>query len=258
MISCYHSGASSLIASICHDLEIKSILDAKLQWDEKQCKVSPGTRIVGMIINILMSRDPLYQVDEFFEDKDLKCLFGPGVDAKDFKDYSLARTLDKFFYASPQVIFNSIVMNTLLKENITTSSLHADTTSWSVHGEYNDKNKSQKSINLKKGHSKDHRPDLKQFKYGLVTTKERVPLIGEVLSGNLDDKKWCNSLVDQVKLLLKKVCSKEAFLVADSAFVTKPNLKKAMGKNPLHFVSRLPDIFSLEHRFSHWFNRHRV
>jgi len=38
--------------------------------------------------------------------------------------------------------------------------------------------------------SKDKRPDLKQFNYGLVVSRDGIPLIGEAMDGNTSDKVW--------------------------------------------------------------------
>jgi transposase len=66
--------------------------------------------------------------------------------------------------------------------------LHHDTTSISVTGEYDHEFKTR-IIEITRGHSKDHRDDLKQFVISRVTNQDGIPVFMEPLSGNASDKK---------------------------------------------------------------------
>ncbi|HHT28404.1 MAG TPA: DUF4277 domain-containing protein [Firmicutes bacterium] len=41
------------LARICHELRIQKLVNAMVKYDVKQCKVSPGTLVVAVIINLL-------------------------------------------------------------------------------------------------------------------------------------------------------------------------------------------------------------
>ena len=45
-------------------------------------------------------------------------------------------------------------------------------------------------MNITYGYSKAERLDLKQFVYGLVVSKEGLPLVGTVNDDNISDKPW--------------------------------------------------------------------
>jgi hypothetical protein len=47
------AGAAVLLARICRELRIQKLVNAMVKYDVKQCKVSPGTLVVAMIINLL-------------------------------------------------------------------------------------------------------------------------------------------------------------------------------------------------------------
>jgi hypothetical protein len=47
------AGAAVLLARICRELRIQQLVNAMVKYDVKQCKVSPGTLVVAMIINLL-------------------------------------------------------------------------------------------------------------------------------------------------------------------------------------------------------------
>ena len=71
-----------------------------------------------------------------------------------------------------------------------TRSVYGDTTRISLAGRYEptesdllfvEQNPDRQLLSITYGHSKDHRPDLKQFKYGLVVSRQGMPMIGNVI-----------------------------------------------------------------------------
>ena len=72
-------GATAFIAQVCRDLGIADKVNRMVEWDQKQWKLSPGTRVVALIINIICHRQPLYRVWEFYEHLDLGLLFDQPV-----------------------------------------------------------------------------------------------------------------------------------------------------------------------------------
>jgi hypothetical protein len=69
-----------------------------------------------------------------------------------------------------------------------TQLLHVDTTSFSVHGQY-EGDDCQPAIEITLGHPKDGRWDLKQFVLAMVTNQCGIPLFVQAHSGNKSDKK---------------------------------------------------------------------
>src|SRR5690606_645440 len=88
-------GATAFIAQVCRDLGIADKVNRMVEWDQKQWKLSPGTRVVALIINIICHRQPLYRVWEFYEHLDLGLLFDQPVTLEDLNDDGFARTLDR-------------------------------------------------------------------------------------------------------------------------------------------------------------------
>jgi transposase len=162
----FNTGLAPVISAIWEQLNIGKNLDTFLTWDTTQCKLSPGIRIKALVINILATRIPLYLVSRFYLYQDLANLFGKGVLLQDLNDDCLARALDKLAESISKKVISCIVLQALSSENITITHLHSDTTSVSVYGEYEDQEDDDINsfIKLVYGHSKDHRPDLKQLK----------------------------------------------------------------------------------------------
>jgi transposase len=202
-------GASSFIARVCKDLRIAETINRVVEWDENQCKVSPGTRIASLVVNMLVERRPLYRVSEFYESMDLPVLFQEeGLVASDLNDDALGRALDSLYEAGPKHCFQSIACGAVSRGYLQVKSVHADTTSVSLWGEYEptqgdmrfaESNPDRPLIDITHGYSKQHRPDLKQFVYGLVVSAEGVPLLGDVNDGNTSDKTWNQRTIEEIK-----------------------------------------------------------
>jgi transposase len=234
----YTSGPTVLLDQLCKEIQFETIINDMLKWDSARCKMSPGARIKALVINILSCKDPLYQVKSFYHEQDVELLFGDGVVADDFNDDALARALDKLYEATPWKVYSTLALQTLRKLDLPLHALHSDTTSFSVHGNYD----RESEVKLTYGHSKDHRPDLKQIMLGLAVTPERIPILANAENGNISDKTWNFTFIHKLRRSLSQEDWSGLLYVADSALITKRNLTY-MKRIGLRFVSRLPDLF---------------
>jgi transposase len=233
-----------MIGQVIRELEIVETIDSLVKWDPKQCKHPPGTHVLAMLINILMGRTALYRVDEFYELQDVPVLFGAEATAGDFNDSVLGRTLDKVFEAGPKKVFGAAAMRAALREDVKFDVVRADTTSWAVKGLYDDSSPDGDAFHVTRGYSRDHRPDPKQFNYGLVVNAEGIPLVGEAMDGNESDKVWNRRVIEELVEQFTNNLT-ELVYVADSAVATKDNLDIIAGKG-IRFISRLPATFKQE------------
>lgn len=236
--------AEYAIMHMVRQLKIIETVNDLLVWDEAQWSASPGLCVAALIVDILAKRSPLYRVTEFYSGMDVSALFGPNVTAKTFNDDLLGRALDRLYEAGMERVFSSVAFKAIEIDNVPVPSVHADTTSISVWGEYLGVPPGQ--IKVTRGYSKDKRPDLKQFLVGLITTPEGVPFFAKVLDGNTSDKQWNQQILKKFNSILDDRWG-GATLVADSAMVTKENLSFAC-KQGVKFISRLPATFK-EHDF---------
>src|SRR5690606_6799428 len=126
-----------------------------------------------------------------------------------------------------------------------------DTTSISLYGQFEPSKKdlefAQGSpdgslLDINHGFSKDHRPDLQQFVYGLVTSSEGVPLLGNVNDGNTSDKTWNQRVIEDLQTSI--LDPQSLIYVADSSLITPGNLK-AMNDAKMKFISRIPETYNL-------------
>lgn len=214
---------------------------------ESEMDIDPGTVFPGMILDTLSGRSPLYRLDEFIESQDCELLLGKEVNLSSFSDYTVARVLDKAFDIGTIKIFNEISKNALEVFEISSEHVSFDTTSISVCGDYDLYRDSEhkQPFEITYGHSKDHRPDLKQFMLSLLCVDRTVPIFGKTEDGNASDKTINNVILSDISRHMANYgIEPDAFIyIADSAMVTQKNLLAMVGDEPL-FISRMPATFS--------------
>ena len=87
-----------------------------------------------------------------------------------------------------------------------TSSPSYDTTSINLWGDYRDCADDNPPAGpvITWGHSKDKRPDLKQFMAELLCVDRGVPIFGRTLDGNLSDKASNNVILLRISTIMSK------------------------------------------------------
>lgn len=216
-----------LVASVIHRLKLIEKIDARIPVSkEKGAKVSMGQRVAAMILNGLgFIDDRLYLFPEFLKNKPVERLLGKGLKASDFNDDAMGRCFDEITEYGTTPFFTEIAFEVGLAEDLFGSSAHFDTTSLSVFGEYEEalpvarNGDFDDSFNITYGHSKAHRPDLKQMVLNLATTGAGFPIWMEAHSGNASDKKILEAGASRMRAFCKQLKSAPSFLyVGDSAF----------------------------------------
>ena len=224
-----------LVAGIFDELGISKVIDEAMP-KTRNCKLQHSAIIKGLVINGLGFTDRrLYIFPSYFEDLALEKLFGPGVAPEDFNEDTVGRTLDRINRFGSTKLFNLIAMNCMQKLAFGTHLLHVDTTSFSVHGQY-EGDDCRPAIELTLGHPKDGRWDLKQFVLSMVTNQCGIPLFVQAHSGNKSDKKTLVETIEQLKSNLN--FSDKIYFVADSAFFSSENIN-LLGDNTL-WITRVP------------------
>lgn len=119
MVRIYDSGAAGLVSALYDQLEFGRLINDSVDWDYRQSRLSPGTRIKALVINYLDSSprgSPFYMIKQYYEDKDTENLFGRGVLPADLEGYNLTRALDKVGKAGPEKVFSSLCLQALCRE----------------------------------------------------------------------------------------------------------------------------------------------
>jgi transposase len=223
-----------ITAGFINKLKLVERIDARLPISKKHGAIlSHGQRVKAMIIcGLGFTQSPIYLSHHFFENKALAVLFGKGVKHEHFNDDALGRTLDAIYAYGVTELFAEIA-NEIAQEFMPATKrqiLHLDTTSLKLSGDYDvnaeceeDKNQPPRPMH---GHSKDHRPDLKQVMLSLtVTGPANLPLWIEGLNGNSQDKTNFHQTlarIEQFRAALEK--SPDILVIADSALYVHDKL----------------------------------
>ena len=227
-------------AAYCRTLGLVELID---QMVPTGMDLRPGLAVQAMVLDTLSGRTPLYRVEQFVADHDVELLLGEAVPAHVFTDTNLGRSLDAIFAAGTAHIVTALGVRAVATFGLDASALSFDTTSTNVWGAYragdDDNEASLSGPVITHGHSKDHRPDLKQFMTELLCVERGVPIFGRTLDGNTSDKTANNQMLSRISTLMAQHgLGPGAFVyVADSAMVTEKNLT-AVGTN--QFLTRLP------------------
>ncbi|MBL0714550.1 MAG: IS1634 family transposase [Desulfosarcina sp.] len=208
-----------------------------------QMDLSPGMAILAMVLDTISGRTPLYTLTEFFEEKDTELLLGSAIEPKLFCDTNLGRAMDKIFETGTLKIFSQLSQNAISVFDVDARRVHFDTTSVSVYGDYD---LADPPFQITYGHSKDKRPDLKQFLVSMLCVDSNIPIFGATQDGNASDKTINNELLTNIsKHMARHGLAPGAYVyVADSAFVTPDNLDKADSSPKTWFLTRLPATYN--------------
>ncbi|OXS80145.1 IS1634 family transposase [Domibacillus enclensis] len=239
-----HVGVLPFSFAMARMANIQEAIDRAVTWREDNTKVSPGFLIETLTAAIMATHGhmPLSHMEDYWKVQDWELLFrGTNITPAKLNDDAYGRALDKLADVDLEQLCMDISYQLLTQQGCTIQAIHADTTSKSVQGVYDGQD--DDAFDITYGHSKDHRPDLKQIKIGLGVQQNGLPLFGHVFSGNVSDQKWSIEAVQSMKAFFEEK-GRTAPFILDSSLVTKENLA-TMEKESILFLSRLPDTFSL-------------
>lgn len=229
-----------IVAGIIDQLGLVEEIDRQIGRHPQQI-ISTGKVVKAMILNGLgFVSAPLYLFSEFFVGKATEHLLGEGIKPEHLNDDRMGRALDSLSNQGLTPLFTSIAMLAHQRFNLSTKSLHLDSSSFSVEGSYeigssDESTKSIESVKITYGYSKDHRPDLKQFIMDVICTGDGdVPLFVRVADGNESDRAIFAQLIEQ----FKQEWNLDSIYVADSALYSAENLQQLGQLNWITLVPR--------------------
>jgi len=240
-VDSHEVGIGVVVREMLQRMQFIETIDEAVMWDPRQCRLSPGQRLLALVVAIIDNRRALYRLPLFFATRDAELLLGRPTSPEALNDKAIARALDKLAAAEPKRVYASLCLRAIEAYHLVVERLHTDTTSVSLYGtDYGD----DPEVAIARGFSKDRKPELLQFKIGSAVTQDGVPLVGHVVSGNETDNAWQREALTWAKNLVDEKARGEILYCADSSLVTKDNLDH-MADLGYRFVSRLPATFGL-------------
>jgi transposase len=183
-----------------------------------------------LVQSLLLKPNALYRIAAWAEPYD------PALrPAASLGDDALGRALDRLFHCDRASLMTALVVQAAQTFDLGTSQIHNDSTSIKFCGAY--AHQDPKAIQLIRGFSKDHRPDLKQLIYSLsVSADGAVPVHFKAYPGNQSDDgtHW------ETWQCLRRLLGRSDFLyVADCKLCARDTLLR-LDKEGARFLTVLP------------------
>ena len=239
----HRMGFAVVAADVAERIGLVDYVNTHVPWDAKQCKVSPGMRILALVIAMMVDPLALYRLEEFYREVDCAVLFGAERQPEDFNDDAIGRALIKLFDSQVAVLYQGLSRQAVVRLALPdTETIHSDTTSITLYGAYADQ---QTGAVPTYGYNKDGHPECKQLVAGVVARADGIPLDVDVCDGNMDDPTWSRQAVLSHGLDLADDVREQMLFVADSKLISHDTVTDLCDSG-IRFVSRLPNTFGLE------------
>jgi len=229
-----------LVAAQFDALGLVELIDSVIEQESEKRTVSVGMAVKAMVVNGLgFANHTLYLMPDFFANKPVERLIGEGISAQDLNQNLFGRCLDLIHDFDVTNLFSILSSHTVKQLELPCSGTHIDTTSFHVDGKYDSTVDEEAGvIQITKGYSRDHRPDLNQVGLQLIVENQAgIPLVMQALSGNSSDKKSFNEAINtHIKQL--QVDLDIEYLIGDSALYTADTLQKM---KDILWISRVPE-----------------
>ena len=219
-------GALPVIDRFLERIDLSGALARHLPAADGRTTLPAATAVGVLVANLCVEREPLYGLAGW------AAAFEPGLlglvegEAGLLNDDRVGRALDQLFDADRSSLLCELVLRAVREFGIDCSQLHNDSTSVVLHGDYVAADGHQRggkpTVLAARGHSKDHRPDLKQLVLILTVTADgAVPLTHRLAAGNTNDDRTHIDTWDELRALTGGA----GFLyVADSKLCTREQM----------------------------------
>lgn len=235
-------GVLPILSRLINRCKIRETLCRFLPREDARNRVDTATAILLLVRNVLISREPIYGLGQWaasFVPEQLDLREGQ---LRSLNDDRIGRALDRLFDANfPQLVM-AITKQVVTEFDLELSELHNDSTSIRFYGAYEEFEQPQlrrgkMTAAIRQGHSKDHRPDLKQLLYILTVTDDGgVPIYFTTDDGDKHDDKTHVPTWD----LLRELTGRADFLyIADCKLASAENLSHIHSEGG-RFITILP------------------
>ena len=247
----YDVGALPIINRILKRMRLSEILEECLPPDDSRTRLSTHRGLLVLVRNILIAHEPIYGVGQWAARHAPDQLDLGDEEVELLNDDRMGRCLDQLFDALDVGLIMKIVRHVIEEFQINLDELHNDSTSVSVYGAYSEaeeegRARGRRTLAITFGHSKDHRPDLKQLLYILTVTNDGgVPVYFTSASGNTADDTTHRQTWD----LLRDLVGHADFLyVADCKLASSDNMNY-IARQQGRFITVLPRTHKEDQQF---------
>jgi len=236
-------------------LGLDEILKCAMPHADPSNHIMPYTSIGMLLRNIIIGRLPIYGFKEWVTLFDPQ-LFNLKPEQVDYiNDDRIGRALEKLFDTDRASLMTEIVLKAVREFGLKMDQFHNDSTSITFHGGYEDANGDKKrgkvTLEITRGHNKDHRPDLKQLVFDLTVTSDgAVPIHYKGYDGNRTDD---TTHIETWDTLRELKGSPDFIYVADSKLCVSETMRYIDGEDGF-FITVMPRTRSEDK----WFREHII
>jgi transposase len=249
-------GALPIVRHFLYRLRLEQILERWLPDDDPRVLMPAWRAIAVLVANLCLEREPLYAIAEWAARHDPAAL-GLGADElAPLCDDRVGRALDRLFDADRASLLTELVLAAIEEFGIDCRQLHNDSTSITLYGEYAQADGRERggrpTARAARGHSKEHRPDLKQLVSILTVSADgAVPLAHRLADGNTTDDQ---THIDTWDGLCRLLGRSDFLYVADCKLCTREQMGH-IDRRGGRFVTVLPRSRAEEERLREWIAR---
>lgn len=247
----YSVGALPIVNRILDRVDLEARLQEHLRSDGARMRVPTATGLMLLVRNFLLSREPVYGLGEWSARHAPDLLGLRSNQLRYLNDDRVGRCLDRLFESYQPDLVLAVIRHVIKEFDLCLEELHNDSTTVSFFGAYDDAaeegvQRGRPTPAITYGHSKDHRPDLKQLLYTLTVTEDGgVPVYFTTHSGNTVDDRTHQETWD----ILRSLVGRADFLyVADCKLASTDNMKY-IDRQGGRFVTVLPRTRKEDEKF---------
>ena len=249
-------GAMPIVNHFVERLKLDEALETALPHDDARVLLAPASVLGVVVRHLVVEHRPLYEIAEWAASYAPELLGLNESEIVALNDDRVGRTLTRLFDADRASLLTSVVLTMVRTFEIDCRQLHNDSTSITVTGSHygGARKRGEKPVaEVTFGHSKDHRPDLRQLVWLLsVSADGAVPLHYRVESGNTSDDTTHVATWDQ----LRELVGRDDFLyIADGKLASEKALRH-IDANRGRFVTVLANNRKEVTWFRHWIQDH--
>jgi transposase len=237
-LSRYRVSELPLMKAIFERIGLRSILDEFLPKKNNE-EICPVDTLMLLIYNLASGKSPLYELERWVQSIDMRCIDCEEIQNFRFTDDRFGKVLDNLYSVDRATLMTRIVVEVVKKFNIDLKQIHNDSTSVSAYGEYNGKTSSE--FELKRGHSKDYLPHLKQLVFCLsISGDGAIPVHFKVYPGNRNDD---TTHIETWETLARLSPDPNFLYVADCKLCSDTQLSHIVGKGG-RAITNIPEYWS--------------
>ena len=250
-------GPLPVINHVLRRLGLDALLTEFVPTTDRRQRVSHAKALGVLLRSLLVERDPIYRQQEIVGTYAPEA-FGLDLnEAAHVGDDVIGRALDRLFDADRGTLLTRVVVSAVKRFDVALDELHNDSTSIKLTGRYSQARgrslRGKRAAFITYGHSKDHRPDLKQLLFILTTTHDGgVPVQFRCEDGKTSDIVTHEETWDA----LCRVTGRSNFLyVADSKLCNEDamdHIDRGRGR----FLTVLPRTRLEDREFREWIQSH--